>query len=209
MVLVLLSSSALAVTITGQAGKTIDLQQTEDGDLVVVQEQTQERAQTSTELEDSVEDKELELEQELAGKSRDEKEILKNQNEIRLAVHAFLAMEDLVGSVGKQISAIAREFDNSIQATINAEERIASRSSLAKMFIGGDQEAAEDLEEEVKSNKVRIETLKRLKDECKCGPEVKELFREQVESMEQEVNRLGELAKDEKDSKGLFGWLWK
>jgi hypothetical protein len=202
---VLMSSLVAGVTVTGQAGKQVQLEQNADGDLVVVPE----KAGSAGEVQTSLQQRQQELTQEMAGESKGEKKTLQNQNQVRLAVHALLAMEDLVGGVGKQVSQIAKEFDNSVQATINAENRVNERSSFSRMFFGGDHEAAEEIEEQVESNKARIALLKQLKSQCDCGSDVKAMYQEQVTLMEQEQARLGELAKDEKDSKGMFGWLWK
>ncbi len=202
---VLMSSLVAGATITGQAGTQVQLEQNSDGDLVVVPE----RAGSANEVRTSLQERQQELTQEMAGESKGEKKTLKNQNQVRLAVHALLAMEDLVGGAGKQVSQIAKEFENSVQATINAENRVNERSSFSRMFFGGDHKAAEDIEEQVKSNKVRIAQLQQLKSQCDCGSDVKNMYQEQVTLMEQEQARLGDLASDEKDSKGFFGWLWK
>ena len=72
-------------------------------------------------------------------------------------------MEDLAGGIGKNVSAIAKNFNNSVQATINAEAKIEKRSGFARFFAGGDHDAAEAIEAEVEQNKLRIQELKQLK----------------------------------------------
>ena len=80
---------------------------------------------------------------------------------------------------------------------------------LVKFFAGGDEEAAEEIEQEVNRNQERIQELKRLMQECDCNEELKAMIQEHIQNMEQEQNRLQELAENEKNSKGIFGWLWK
>ncbi len=167
------------------------------------------KAQNKEEVKAMVQAKEQELEQNLAGKSEKEQNVLKNQNQVRTAVHALLAMEDMVGGIGTQVREIARNFNNSVQATINAEQKIQERGAFARFFAGGDAKAAEELETEVESNKEKLQLLKELKDQSNSTPDTKELLQEQIQNMEQEQNRLEELAQKEKNSKGLFGWLWK
>ena len=202
--LLFLCSVVSAVEITGQVGKQVEITRNAEGDLTV----TGERAQTASELREAIQNRQQELDQEMAGIDRDEKKTLTNQNRIRLAVHSLLAMEDLVGGVGKRVSEMAREFDNSAEKTIEAENSIRARSSFARIFAGGDEKAAEEIEENVKANKVRIELMKQLKNECDCGSEVKAMFQEQITNMEVEFTRLQKLSEEEKQSKGLFGWLW-
>lgn len=150
------------------------------------------------------------LEQELDGKSESEQKILQNQNQVRLAVHALLEMENRSGGIGQQVSAIAREFNNSVQATINAEEKIQRRSAIARFFAGGDEASANELEQETVKNQARIQIMTQLKDQCTdCSSEAKLLLEEQIQIMQQEQTRLRGVAEKEKSSKGLFGWIWK
>jgi hypothetical protein len=58
-------------------------------------------------------------------------------------------------------------------------------------------------------NRERIQELHRLVQECDCNEDVRALVQEQIQNMEQEQTRLQELAQNEKEAKGLFGWLWK
>lgn len=181
--------------------------------------QTMEQAQTGAGSENSqmirarvqekVQTKQQELEQEMAGKSEREQKVLQNQNQVRLAVHALLEMKEEISGIGPQVSEIATQFDNSVQATIKAEEKIRAKGGFARFFSGGDEEAAEELEAEVNANKAKVEELKQLREQCDCSEEAKALMQEQIQAMEQEQSRLGELAQKEKKSKGLFGWLWK
>lgn len=167
------------------------------------------KAKNTSELKQMIQQRQQEMEQERTRAGGIEGKVFQNQNSVRLAVHSLLAMEDLVGGIGPQVRLVAREFNNSVQATIKAEEKIQKRSKIKKFFLGGDEEAAAELESELESNKLRIQQLKQLKDECECSSEVKELFMEQVQNMELEQERLGELAKEEKDSRGLFGWMFR
>ncbi|MBN2459887.1 hypothetical protein JXB28_06405 [Candidatus Woesearchaeota archaeon] len=176
---------------------------------IMVQQREQVRAQSPEELGQMIQARQQEMSQEMSGKSEKEQKVLQNQNQVRLAVHALLAMEDLAGGIGPQVSEIARNFDNSVQATIRAEEKIQAKSGFARFFTGGDEKAAAELEREVSQNQQRIQELKQLKDSCDCGEEVKSMMQEQIQNMEQEQNRLQELSQKEQKSKGLFGWIWK
>lgn len=180
------------------------------GEQIMVQERMQVKAQSETELKAMVQQKQQEMNNELKGLNKDEEKVYKNQNQVRMAVHTFLAMEDLVGGIGPQVREIAREFNNSVQATIKAEENIEKRGAFKRFFAGGDEESAEELEQESKKNMEKLQEMKQLKDECDdCTEEVKAMMQEQIQNMEQEQVRLQELAEKEKKSKGLFGWMWK
>jgi len=195
---------------TGQ-GQQVDVSQQNAGEnqQLMNQVQTQLSEQQKEGIQAKIQQKQEELTQASEGLGTKQQEVLKNQNQVRLAVHALLAMEDYTGGIGKDVSAIAKEFDNSVQSTINTEEKIQTKSAFAKFFSGGDEKAAADLETEVTKNQDRITQLKQLKDQCDCDDATKTLMQEQIQSMEQEQERLKTVAENAKKSKGLFGWMWK
>ena len=174
---------------------------------IMVQQQT--KTQQKQQVQAMIQDKQQEMNQELEAFGKKEQKVYRNQNQVRLAVHALLAMENLTGGIGSQVSAIAQDFNNRINKTIQAEEKIQKRSAFKRFFAGGDHEAAQGIEQEVNRNRERIQELKQLKEQCECDEEVKAMIQEQIQNMEQEQNRLQELAQKEKKSKGLFGWIWK
>ncbi len=178
-----------------------------EGEQVTVMTRT--RAQTSTELRQIMQQKQQVMNQETEGVGSKVRSVYQNQNRVRLAVYSLLAMEDLAGGLGRNISAIARTFNNSVQATIRAEEKIQTRSAFVRFFAGGDAESAEKLEQESARNQERIQQLKQLREQCDCNAEVKAVMQEQIQNMEQEQARLQQLAQEEQKSKGLFGWIWK
>ena len=131
----------------------------------------------------------------------------KKQNAIRETVQNLLDIEDRIGGIGQQVSAIAREFNNSIEKTIQAEEKIQKRSKFIKFFIGGVKSAAQELKQEAKQNKEKIQELKKLKEQNWMQTEIKEMFQEQIQNMEQEQSRLEKLANKEINKKGILNWL--
>lgn len=176
---------------------------------LAIQQGNQVMAQNAEQLRQMIQTRQQEMEQENEGLGEQIRVMHQNQNRVRLAVHALLAMENLTGGIGKNVSAIAREFNNSAQATTNAEEKMENKGWFSRIFTGGDEEAAGEIEQEVNMNQARIQELKSLMRECECDEEVKAMTQEQIQNMEQEQNRLMQRAQEEKKNKGLFGWLWK
>ena len=62
--------------------------------------------------------------------------------------------------------------------------------------------------QETNRNQEKIQELKNLYQECECDEEVKNIIQEQIQNIEQEQNRLGQLAQEEKSKQGIFGWLF-
>jgi hypothetical protein len=197
---------------SGQGQKVeneLDTQNMGEDQQLMIQERQQLMAQQKEDVKQQILQQKQAMQQELTQMKSKEQNVLKNQNQVRLAVHALLEMKDLVGGIGPQVSEIAKSYNNSIKETIQAEEKIQTRSALSRFFAGGDKKAAEDLEAQVAQNQERVMELKQLQQQCECDEEVKAMMQEQIQSMEQEQTRLRELADNEKKSKGLFGWLWK
>jgi len=169
----------------------------------------QERASTTERLREMIAEKSQEIGQAVQGiNDAKQRGIYENQHRTNEAVHALLAAEDLVGGIGPEVSRIAGEFNDSMKKTIAAETKIQDRNGIVKFFFGGDKEATEDILQETTGNQMKLQELKNLHQECDCDPEVKDIIMEQVQNLEQEQNRLGQLAQAEKSSKGIFGWLF-
>jgi hypothetical protein len=158
----------------------------------------------ANELREQIKEREGILNQSSNGQSQS----LKNQNQVRVAVHAFLALENVAG-IGQNVSQIAMQFNNSVDKTVRAEEKITSRNGFARLLFGGDETAAAEIESEVLQNRVRVQQLNQILAECECDSESKQVLQEQLRLMEQEQDRLDNLSKEEKQNKGIFGWLWK
>ncbi|MBU3942966.1 hypothetical protein KKA24_03215 [Patescibacteria group bacterium] len=165
------------------------------------------KAGNANELKEMVKEKKEELEQGENGLKEKQQNVYKNQNQVRLAVHSLLAMEDLVGAIGPKVSEIAGEFNNSLGKTIISEEKIQNKNRFIRLLLGGDKESAQAIIQEVNQNKEKVEQLKQLMEDCDCEGEVRDMFREQIMNIETEQNRLEMFATIEEEYKGIFGWF--
>ena len=175
--------------------------QTRAMNVTILQQQLQERKQ----------------EQEEARLSAQQQGVPARYNNVSAFVHVLLNESQnnaLLGEgprgIGPQVSEYARQFNNSLRAQIQAEERIENRNSFVRFFAGGDEEAAGILEQETVRNQGRIQAMQQLITQCQdCDVQVKEMLQEQLKEMESEQTRLQQLAQKEKQDKGIFGWFWK
>lgn len=136
-----------------------------------------------------------------------EEENLPDGNRVRLAVHALLATENRTGGIGLNVSAVAREIDNSVRATTRAEEQIRARNDLLRFLFGGDEDAARLIREETQRNFERAAELRRSIGDCTCDGETRTMLQEQIRAIEQEQECLMTLANEEMQNRGLLGWL--
>mgnify|MGYP001585960321 CR=1 FL=1 len=131
------------------------------------------------------------------------------QNEVRLAVQTLLASENLTGGIGKEVSAIAKDFDNSAKETESVEEKIMNRGRFMKVLFGGDRKDAELIRNKLQTREEKIQQLEELVNTCNCTDDVKVLLQEQIQIMKQEQERLKTVADNEGSSTGLLGWMFK
>ncbi len=130
------------------------------------------------------------------------------QNEVRVAVHALLASENIAGGIGKEVSTIAQEFDNSAKEIEEAEEKAINRGRFTKFLFGGDRESAEIIRNRVQTREEKVKRLEELVETGDCDKETKQLLQEQVQVIKQEQERLKEVTKNQEKG-GLLGWLFK
>lgn len=149
--------------------------------------------------------KRQELKSEIKETKAAQKTIRENQNEIRVAVHALLAVENRTGGIGKNVSAIAREFSNDVDKSEKAELKIQNRGRMVKRFFGGDSNSANAISQVVARDEERIAKLKALEAKCtECNADTITLINEQITAIEAQNTRLQALATTEKETKGLF-----
>ena len=174
----------------------------------------EEKAQEKAALKEEIDARRQALESEIENLGAAEQKVQRNQNAVKLAVHSLLAAKQMGAferspGIGEQVSGFARYFNNSVQASIRAEEQIEERSSFLRFLAGGDEEAAGELQQLIIENRARIREMNRLIEDCDCDSETKLALQEQLAQMEQEQTRLEERAADELGNKGLLGWMWK
>ena len=137
--------------------------------------------------------------------SSGEREQIKNENEVRIAVTTLLDVEDLSGGIGRNVSAIARDFNNSASSTRKLEDRIQSRNSFVRLLFGGDRDAARELAAQTAQNNARIAELQRLISSATLNTEVRAMIEDQVRIVQKDQDRLAQLATREQEDRGLFG----
>ncbi|WP_319642998.1 hypothetical protein [Methanovulcanius yangii] len=134
---------------------------------------------------------------------------IRESNTVRLAVHTFTIAAPLLGNESGRMLGLAGQVNTSAQVTLQAEERIQTRSAIMRALFGGDAGAAAILQQEITANQERITEMNQLIDECDCDPETREVLMEQVALLEQEQQRLRDLAQGEVADTGLLGWLFR
>ena len=157
-------------------------------------------------LKQKIEVRKNQLAQLVASSSPDHQAAIANANEVRLAVHALLVSQNLVGGVGQQVSQIATEVDHSVASTTNAEAQIQSRGFLVKLLFGGDTAAAQVIDQQVAQNQKRIDDLNKLLAQANVSADIQVTLKAQIAAMQNAQTRLLDLAQKEQSMWGLFSW---
>jgi hypothetical protein len=157
-------------------------------------------------LKQKIENRKHELEDEEASTTPKFKEVMKNANEVRLAVHSLLASKELLGGIGFQVSEIAKEMNDSVATTTNVEAKIQSRGFLMRLLFGGDRVAAEVITEAVAQNQQRIDDLNKLLGEANVSAGIQVVLKAQIAAIQDAQARLQDLAQKEQKMWGFFSW---
>ncbi len=171
-----------------------------------VKERTQERME---EIRQKMERNQQRLNETLENLSENAREVHRHGFRVSNAVHSLLATENWTGGIGEEVSQIAQDINKSVNKTVEAEQKINNRGGFSKFLFGGDEKAAEKIQSQVNKNQQRLQRLEQSQQNCNCSEEVKNMMQEQIQEIEQEQQRLQQIAQEEKQNKGLLGWLWK
>jgi hypothetical protein len=131
----------------------------------------------------------------------------KNKNDVRDAVHSLLAMENRTGGIGPQVSANAREFDNSVNASQQYEDRIKNRDSFSRFFFGGDRQAAAELGNLTAQNQARISEIENLMNTTTMDADTLSQMNQQLQVLQQQLAQEQQLIAQAQQDHGLFGWF--
>ncbi len=153
-----------------------------------------------------IEERKHELDDEEASTTPKLRKVMKNANEVRLAVHTLLASKELLGGIGPQVSEIARQMNDSVATTTSVEARIESRSFFTKLLFGGDKKASKDISKAVERNEENIAKLTELLNSANLPVEVKAMLETQLTAMQAQQTRLQDVASSQAKLWGFFSW---
>ena len=157
-------------------------------------------------LKQRIQNRKHELDDEEASTTPPTRDVMKNANPVRLAVHSLLVSKDLLGGIGAQVSEIAKQMNVSVASPTGAEMKIQSRGFLSRLFFGGDEMSAEVIAKAAEKNQQRIDTLTALLAEANISADVPVVLEAQIAALKEAQARLKALADREKSAWGLFSW---
>lgn len=162
-------------------------------------------ASTTLQLNQMVQNREREMNREMASTTSNQN-VIRNMNQVRLAVYTLLSSENLLQGIGPEVSNIAKQINSTNEIIANAEENIQSRGLLGRLFFGGDKANSSIIEAQVNQNKIQLQKLEELMAQAQVSLEVKATIREQIQVITEEQTRLLNLINGEYKRWGIFSW---
>jgi len=178
----------------------------EEDDFSFDLEDDEDRAFSSDDLKQRIEIRKQKLDDEEASTTPELRDVMSGANGMRLAVHALLSAQDLIGGIGQQVSEIAKEVDRSVASTTSAEIKIQSRGFFTRFLFGGDSTSAEVIAQEAAQNQSRIDSLTALLAQANISADVQVTLKAQITALQTAQARLQAFAEKEKAAWGLFSW---
>lgn len=123
-------------------------------------------------------------------------------------VQSLLQVADKEEGIGEQVRAIAQQQNQSADKTVQAMEKVQTRNKIKTFLIGADYKNLGALRSEIAKTQNRLEQLNRLVDSAKNEEDKTEL-QKQIQTLEQEQQKIESFVKDNESKFSLFGWFVK
>ena len=123
-------------------------------------------------------------------------------------VQSLLQVADREGGIGEQVRIIAQQQNQSASTTIQAMEKVQTRSKVKTFFFGTDYKNLGTLRSEITQTENRLEQLNTLMVSVQNEGDKTEL-QNQIQVLEQEQVKIESFIKSQEGRFNLFGWLVK
>jgi len=167
-------------------------------------QQVQLQSQDGEEASNQVKEQNQEQKNEQKGKINAEQ----HKSAVSAFVQNLLRVADKEGSIGEQVRTIAQQQNQSADTTIQAMEKVQTRSELKTFLIGSDYKNLGTLRSEMVQTRNRLEQLNKLMEKVQNESDKTEL-QNQTQTLEQEQAKIESFIKDNANRFSLFGWFVK
>jgi|GEM_PF-5568713 len=141
-------------------------------------------------------------------------EIRRVRERAEIAERVLMSSAELLGdeTQAAKMTALTDQLMERGDQAISAEVRTRERSALLRLLVGGDDDAADTLDELAQENKATAQEMEQLVASCgTCDEATRETLREQIQAVRDEQDRIEQVAIEERERKGLlgalFGWI--
>ncbi len=131
-----------------------------------------------------------------------------HQNTVANFVQTLLDVADKQGELGEQIRTIAQQQNESADTTLQAAEKVQTRSKVRTFLFGSDYKNLGVLRHEMVQTQSRLQQLNNLMDDIQ-SEEDEVVLQNQIQTLEQEQTKIEEFIETQEGKFSLFGWLKK
>ena len=121
-------------------------------------------------------------------------------------VQSLVDASGMMGGVGGRVAEAARNINESSQNMMRYEESLQNQNMFMKFLFGSDQNTVRAAEQQMNQTQERIGELEQLQNQV-SDSQVKAMFQEQIRLMNLEISQTQTMLKNEKRSRGIFGFL--
>ncbi|MFH1454858.1 MAG: hypothetical protein ABIF22_00845 [bacterium] len=170
-----------------------------------VQQQTQQKLQDESGTGNQVQEKSKQMNQE-EDKQQGQMNVKQHQSAVANFTRSLLEVANRQGDIGEQVRTIAQEQNQSASTTVQAMEKVQTRSKFKTFLIGTDYKNLGSLRSEVVQTENRLKQLNKLIENVNNEGDKAEL-QNQVQTLEQEQIKIENFIKAQEGKISLFGWL--
>jgi len=129
-----------------------------------------------------------------------------HQNIMDTFVQNLLQVANRENGIGAQIRTIAQEQNQSASTTVQAMEKIQTRSQFKTFLIGNDYKNLGELRSEMVKTQNRLQQLNQIMENTNNASDKTQL-QDQVQTLEQEQTKIESFVKEQDSKFSLFGWF--
>lgn len=185
-------------------------QKANQGEDSQIQTQTQQQSQDGGETGDQVQNQIKNQEQLQQQNQALEGKVNLEQHRSAVAdfVQGLLEVAEKEEKIGQQVKVIAQQQNQSVDTTVQAMEKVQTRSKIKTFLLGSDYKNLGALRSEMVQTRNRLEQLNKLMENVQNEGDRTEL-QNQIQTLEQEQVKIESFIKVQEDKFSLFGWLVK
>lgn len=131
-----------------------------------------------------------------------------HRNTVTDFVQNLLQTADKDEGIGQQVRTIAQQQNQSASTTIQAMEKVQTRSKIKTFLFGSDYKNLGTLRSETVQTRNRLEQLNKVMENVQNEGDKTEL-QNQIQTLEQEQTKIENFIKAQESTFSLFGWLVK
>jgi len=131
-----------------------------------------------------------------------------HRNTVTDFVQNLLQTADKDEGIGRQVRTIAQQQNQSASTTIQAMEKVQTRSKIKTFLFGSDYKNLGTLRSETVQTRNRLEQLNKVMENVQNEGDKTEL-QNQIQTLEQEQTKIENFIKAQESTFSLFGWLVK